>query len=282
MAQISASLVKELREISGAAMMDCKRALVESDGDIEKAKEYLRKKGQAKAIKKSSRETNDGAVGLFISEDQKKGSLVKLACETDFVAKNEGFQELLNSLVAHIADNGNENLLNQSLNGKTIQELITEKVSKLGENIQLLDSKQIVTDKGIIGGYLHMTGKIGVLVKLETDSDSNAEKLKELAKDISMHIAATQAEAIDPDSIDSSVLEKEKEIFIAQAKESGKPDNIIEKMVQGRIKKYLKEVCILTQPFVKAPDKTVGDLLKEFSKEIGVAITLKEFVKYQF
>ncbi len=284
MSNITASMVKELREISGVGMMECKKALVEAQGDMEAAKEHLRKTGQAKALKKSSRETKDGGVGIFISKDKKSGALVKIACETDFVAKNEQFKKLLLELAQQASAQGENDFLNQaSIQGSgTVQDILHTAVSELGENIQFLEAKSLKADSGIVGGYVHMTGKIGVLVTLEVDQSYEGAELEELAKDISMHVAATSAEAISEDQIPLETLEKEKEILIAQAKESGKPDNIIEKMITGRLNKFKKEVCILSQPFVKNPDQTIKALLEDTGKKLGRKISLTAFAKFQF
>ena len=284
MSAITAAAVKELREITGVAMMDCKKALVECNGDLEEAKEFLRKKGQAKASKKSSRETREGAVGIRFNETQSSGAIVKLACETDFVARNDSFQALLQSLGGQVLFQGSESLLEQQLvdGGGTVQDLINGKVAELGENMQLLDSARLEVKQGYVGGYVHMTGKIGVLVSLETEEACKNPLLEQLAHDLAMHIAASPAEAVREDQVDSSLLDKEREVFSAQARESGKPEEIIAKMIEGRIKKFLKEICVETQPFVKDPQKTVNQLVKEVSKEIGVGIRLESFIKYQF
>jgi len=275
--------VKELREVTGGAMMDCKRALVECDGDMEAAKEFLRKKGQAKALKKSSRETSEGAIGLAVGPDQRSAALVKLACETDFVARNEKFQVLLQQLSQHVLENGGDDVLGQTTSGgDTVQELVTQSVAELGENMQFLDAKQATVANGTVGSYVHMTGKIGVLVPLETEAPCNDDRLQTLARDIAMHIAATPSEAVRADQVDAAVLEKEKELLAAQARESGKPEEIIEKMITGRVNKFLKEVCVETQPFVKDPQVTVGQLVKDTSKALGVGITFDRFVKFQF
>ncbi len=283
MAEITAAAVKELRELTGVPMMDCKKALVESDGDLEGAKEYLRKKGQAKAVKKSSRETNDGAIGVFVSADKRTASLVKLECETDFVAKNDRFQEMMQTFCKQIVQNGDENVLEQAVleGAGTVQDLLAQSVAELGENIQFSAAKRFQVEHGTIGQYVHMTGKIGVLVPLETNTPCEAEALQTLARDIAMHIAATQAEAVLPEQVDPSILEKEKEVFVAQARESGKPDEIIEKMVNGRIQKFLKEVCVSTQPFVKDPQKSVQQLVNDTAKELGVEIRFDAFAKFQ-
>ncbi|MBF0287826.1 MAG: translation elongation factor Ts [SAR324 cluster bacterium] len=284
MSNITASMVKELREISGVGMMECKKALVECKGDMEAAKEHLRKTGQAKALKKSSRATKDGGIGMFISEDKSRGALVKIACETDFVAKNEQFQKLLLDLAQQASTQGNNDFLNQSsIQGEgTVQDIVHKAISELGENIQFLEAASQSTNSGIVGGYVHMTGKIGVIVTLEVDQPYGGSELDDLAKDISMHVAATSAEAISEDQISPEILEKEKEILIAQAKESGKPDNIIEKMITGRLNKFKKEVCILSQPFVKNPDQTIKALLEDSGKQIERKISLTAFAKFQF
>lgn len=284
MAEITASLVKELREISGVGMMDCKKALVEAQGDLEAAKELLRKSGQAKALKKSSRETKEGGIGFYVSSDKTTGGLVKIACETDFVAKNDSFQNLLSQLAEQVGSKGSEGFVDQPLitGDGTVQDLLHKMVGELGENIQFLEAQSLKIEQGTIGGYVHTTGKIGVLLALETDKPYEGQELEELVKNIAMHVAAIHSEAISEDQIPSDVLENEKKILIAQAKESGKPDNIIEKMIEGRIKKFKKEICILDQSFVKNPDKTIRDLLDDVSKITGVTVSLTAFAKFQF
>ncbi|MBQ32438.1 MAG: translation elongation factor Ts [Deltaproteobacteria bacterium] len=283
MAAVTASAVKELREVTGVAMMDCKKALVECEGDMDAAKEFLRKKGQAKALKKSSRETSEGAIGLATGADNKSAALVKLACESDFVARNEKFQTLLQQLSGQVLACGDEDVLNQTTSGGgTVQELLTQNVAELGENMQFLDAKQAVVINGTVGSYVHMTGKIGVLVPLETEAPCDNDRLQVLARNIAMHIAATPSEAVRPDQVDATVLEKEKELLEAQARESGKPEEIIEKIISGRVNKFLKEVCVETQPFVKDPQVTVGQLVKNTSKALGTGINFDRFVKFQF
>ncbi|MGK5093932.1 translation elongation factor Ts [Deltaproteobacteria bacterium TL4] len=283
MANITANMVKDLREITGVAMMECKKALVESDGDMEVAKELLRKKGQAKALKKSARETSEGAVGVFISADRRVASIVKVACETDFVARNDKFVAMLQRLGAQVAKAGAENVLEQQLSeGGTIKDLLDNTIAELGENMQILDAQRVECSVGVIQGYVHTNRKIGVLVKLGTDKSENKETLEQLAKDIAMHIAASTVQAIGPEDMDQSVLQKEREIILAQAQESGKPANIIEKMAEGRIQRYLKEVCVLTQPFVKNPDQTIEQLVQSISKDLGQHVSLDQFVKFQF
>ena len=215
MTTITASAVKELREITGVAMMDCKKALVETNGNMEEAKNFLRKKGQAKALKKSSRETREGAVGFSSSEDGKTAGLVQVTCETDFVARNEKFQEFIKKLADQVSVNGENDLLQQNLiNGEgNVEGMLTDTIAELGENMQILNSMKFKINHGLIGGYIHSNGKIGVAVPLETDQPCNDDRLKSLAKDIAMHIAAFQAEAVKPDQVPEEVLEKEKEVL---------------------------------------------------------------------
>ena len=276
---ISASKVMELRNLTGAGMMDCKKALLEVDGDLEQARDYLRKKGISVAQKKSDRETKEGGIGIAISDDQKKAAMVHLACETDFVARNEKFDTLLAKLSHQVLENGDQDLANQSLVGGTgtVADLITESISTLGENLQIIESAILsVEGEGLVGGYVHSNKRIGVLVSISGGAPRPA--LEELARDVSMHIAASQVHAVSSDDIDPALLAKEKEILIAQAKESGKPDDIVEKMVQGRMSKFVKEVALLDQPFVKDPEKTVQAVVKACGDELKV----ERYVKLQF
>ena len=284
MTTISASIVKNLREITGVAMMDCKKALVETNGDIEAAKDYLRKKGQAKALKKSSRDTMEGAVGLSTSDDGKCAALLKVGCETDFVARNDRFLDFIQKLTNQVCQKGNDNLMSQNLISDVgnVEAFLTRTIAELGENIKILESRKLEIENGVIGGYIHSNGKIGVVVPLETDKPCNDKRLLILARDVAMHIAAFPAESVRADQVSSDVLEKEKEVFAAQARESGKPDNIIEKMIDGRMKKFLKEVCVESQAFVKDPQISVNQLILKTSQELGVKIEFSRFEKYQF
>lgn len=284
MTTITASAVKELREITGVAMMDCKKALVETNGNIEEAKDFLRKKGQAKALKKSTRETREGAVSFSTSADGKSAGLVKVACETDFVARNEKFQALIKKLAEQVAKQGENDILKQNVvEGQgDVESMLTDTIAELGENMQILNSRKFEIKYGSIGGYIHSNGKIGVAVPLETDQPCEDDRLKILARDVAMHIAAFHAEAVKADQVSEEVLDKEKEVFTAQARESGKPDNIIEKMIEGRLKKFIKEICVESQPFVKDPQITVIQMVQNTAKELGVNINFDTFEKYQF
>ena len=262
--QITATMVKELRERTGAGMMECKKALTESAGEMEAAIELMRKSGQAKADKKASRVAAEGTVVALLTDDRKQGVLLEVNCETDFVAKDAQFQQFTND-VANIVlteePSDVETLMNCKLaSGDTVEANRLALVSKIGENIQVRRFEIMTASSGLLGTYMHGT-RIGVMVELESGSDV-------LCKDIAMHIAASRPMCVDEDGVSAEVLQKEKEIFIAQAEDSGKPADIIEKMVQGRLKKFLGEVTLLGQPFVKDPDKNVAKLLKENSAKV--------------
>ncbi len=252
---ITASMVKELRERTGAGMMECKKALVETGGDIEAAIEFLRKSGQAKADKKASRTAAEGRVVIQTSADGKKAAMVEVNCETDFVASDDNFTRFADA-VARVAlekqpaDLGA--LLAESLDDGTVEEVRRGLIAKIGENITVRRF-ELLDISGVSGQYLH-GNRIGVLVDLDGGST-------ELAKDIAMHIAASKPVCVSANQVDPELIEKEKAIFKAQAEESGKPASIIEKMITGRVNKYLKEITLLGQPFVKNPDETIEKLL---------------------
>ncbi len=256
---ISAAMVKDLREKTGAGMMDCKKALAETGGDMQKAIDYLREKGIAKAAKKSGRVAAEGAVAAYVSADGKIGSLVEINCETDFTANNENFRELSKQITEHVAKNNFKDLddLNASVieGKKTVSDLVTEATATIGEKISVRRFVKYASE-GKITSYIHMGGKIGVLVELSGGSD-------ELGKDVAMQIAASAPTAIDRNGVDAADLEHEKEVLRKQALEEGKPEKIVEKMVMGRINKFYKEVCLVEQEFVKDNEKTVKDILKD-------------------
>jgi len=283
---ISASQVMELRSATGAGMMDCKKALEESGGDMEKARDYLRKKGIALAAKRSDRETTEGGIAIAQSDDKHTAAMVRLACETDFVSRNEQFQGLLGQITGQVLAAGDADVLSQPVvNGEgTVENLITTAVGVIGENIQLVEAARIsVTGQGMVSGYVHTNGKIGVLVALQTQgAPGDLAALEQLGRDVAMHIAASNVAAVSEAQIDPAVLEKEREVFIAQAQESGKSADIAEKMVQGRLKKFVKEISLLDQPFVKDPDKSVSAVLAEAGKAQGTAVAVEQFIKFQF
>jgi elongation factor Ts len=281
MSNITAAMVKELREVTGAGMMDCKKALTECNGDFEEAKEFLRKKGQAIANKKSSRETKEGSI--CIAENDNKSALIKIACETDFVAKNDQFKSFIKEMADQALEVGTDNFPEKSSSKGSIKDQFVEIISKLGENIVYLEGIDWEAPaNSIIGSYAHTNSKIGVLVELAADQAVENASLKEVARNLAMHIAASQVEAIQEDDLDSAVVEKERKFLIEQAKESGKPENIIEKMVEGRMVKYKREICLLYQNYVKEPDKTIEQYLEGEGKRLGAKLSVTRFYKNQF
>jgi len=268
MAGITAAQVKELRERTGAGMMECKRALVETDGNIEVAIENMRKSGQAKAAKKAGRIAAEGIIMVRSTADA--AVIIEINSETDFVSRDDGFLAFAN-LVADAAMANKtadvESLKSIIVDGKSIEDTRQTLVTKIGENIQLRRVSLLAANDGQIASYLH-GGRIGVIVGINGGDET-------LAKDVAMHIAASNPQVINPEDIEQSVVDKEKEIFVAQAKESGKPDEIIEKMIGGRLKKFLGEVSLTGQPFVKDPSTSVGDLLKSSDA------TATSFVRYE-
>ncbi|MCP4766047.1 MAG: elongation factor Ts [Gammaproteobacteria bacterium] len=266
---ITASLVKALRERTGSGMMECKKALVETDGDIDAAAELMRKSGAAKADKKAGRVAADGAVKASVSDDGKSAVILEINSETDFVAKDENFQAFADQVLATIAEQQPDSVEALSSlqmgNGQSVEEARQVLIARVGENIQLRRFQQITSD-GAIASYLHGS-RIGVLV----DSTADAG----LARDIAMHVAAVNPQFVDQDAIPVEFVEKEKSILIAQAESSGKPAEIIEKMIQGRLNKFLAEVTLLGQPFVKDPEQKVSKLLAD----AGASVT--GFVRYE-
>lgn len=254
---ITAAMVKDLRERTGAGMMECKKALVDANGDIEVAIEEMRKSGAAKADKKAGRTAADGLIVIKTSDDGSKAAIVEVNSETDFVAKGDDFVAFSNEVAQLALDNQPADLdalkALPMASGEDVETGLKNLIAKLGENMNVRRFQLISNDNGNIGSYLH-GNRIGVVVSMEGGS-------VELARDIAMHVAASRPQAISADDVDPALVEKEKEIFTAQAKESGKPDNIIEKMITGRINKFLKEITLLGQPFVKDPDQTVEKLL---------------------
>lgn len=264
MAQITAALVKELRERTGAGMMDCKKALSAVEGDMDKAIDFLREKGLAAAAKKAGRIAAEGVVGSFISADGKIGAVVEVNCETDFVAKTDNFKALVEKIAAHIVATKPvdlEALMASELDGQTLEALVTASVAKIGEKISVRRFALYEAPEGVVAAYIHGGGKIGVLVEFK---GGNAE----LGKDVAMHIAAANPAYLDRTQVPAAELEHEKEVLSEQAKNEGKPEKIIEKMVLGRINKYYKEVCLIDQEFVKDPDQSVGKLLKANDAEV--------------
>jgi translation elongation factor Ts len=286
MTNITAAMVKELRETTSAGMLDCKKALTETDGDMEKAVDWLRKKGLASAAKKASRIAAEGLVAVAVEGN--KGAVVEVNSETDFVAKNEIFQEYVQdaALVALMSSGEvcNMKTFQCPKVHKSFEERLTDMIAKIGENMNLRRAKMIEVSDGVIAAYVHNAvkpglGKIGVLVALESKGDK--EKLAELGKHIAMHIAASNPLFQDIASVDPAAVEHEKSIFAEQAKASGKPENIIEKMVEGRVRKYYEEVVLEEQAYIMDPDKKVKQVIADAAKELGTDIKLKEYVCFR-
>jgi len=289
MAVISASQVKELREATSAGMMDCKKALVENDGNLEAAIDWLRAKGLSKAAKKADRVASEGLVCVAVEGSQ--GIVVEVNSETDFVAKNDTFQGIVRE-VSHIAlkeasqSNDLMGTLPQALmaNGKSISDSLVEAVASIGENMNLRRAHGLSVSEGTVCAYIHNKvadnmGKIGVLVGLETQSQD--AKIADTAKQIAMHIAASAPASLSQNDIDPELVSRERAVYQEQAEQSGKPENIIKGMVEGRMKKFFKEVCLLEQPFVMNPDLTVAQTIEALAKEVGQDIKLSNFVLFK-
>jgi elongation factor Ts len=268
---ITAALVKELRDRTGAGMMDCKKALVETNADLEAAIDLMRASGAAKAAKKAGRVASEGLVNVTVSDDNKQAAILEVNSETDFVTKGSAFIDFVDSLGRLALKNKPESVesfLGQKLDsGETVDEARENIIAKIGENISVRRVQIISTETGILGAYKH-GDRIAVLTVLASQDSA-------LAKDVAMHIAASRPECISEDQLSEELLEREKAIFIEQARESGKPDNIIEKMIVGRMKKFVNEVTLYGQSFVKDPDVTVGELVKSNNSEV------ESFVRYE-
>jgi len=285
MAEITAALVKDLREKSGVGMMDCKNALQETGGDMEAAMELLRKKGLSKAEKKSGRAAAEGLVAGKLSADGKTGALIELNAETDFVGKNDTFQAAARDIaeVALSVEGVDAIAAAKAPNGGTVSEMVTNMIATIGENMRLRRSARLSVGQGAVALYLHNAqgdgvGRMGVLVAMEGAGD--AAKLAEVGRKIAMHVAATAPLSLSPADLDPAVVQKEREIQTEIAMESGKPREIAEKMVEGRIRKWQEEVVLLKQPFVMNPDQTIEQLVADTAKELGSPAAVKGFVRF--
>ena len=290
MAEISASMVKELREKSGAGMMDCKKALNETNGDMDAALEFLKKNGQAKAEKKADRIAAEG-VSLVAQKDDKTAAIVEVNSETDFVAKNEKFINFVTAVAEQALDAESDDMdaflasAWKADTSKTVKDALVEQVAVIGEKLSIRRIKKVTADNGVVVSYVHGGGRIGVLLSAETETVNDA--VKEALTNVAMQIAALNPKYISDADVDEEYIKHETEILKAQIendpKESQKPEKVKEGMIQGRIKKELKEVCLLDQPYVKATDgkQTVAKYLEEVSKEVGATVTIKEFVRFE-
>ncbi|MBR1825049.1 MAG: elongation factor Ts [Alphaproteobacteria bacterium] len=285
MADITAAMVKELRETTGAGMLDCKKALVEANGNMETAVDWLRKKGLASAAKKSSRIAAEGLVAVYVEGN--KGAAVEVNSETDFVAKNDIFQAYVEDAAkVALTNNGDVEAMKNAADasGKTFGERLTDMIARIGENMNLRRAKVVSVNNGLVCSYVHNAaraglGKIGVLVALESTADKG--KLADLGKHIAMHVAAAQPIALNIASVDPAAVEHEKSIFAEQAAASGKPAAIIEKMVEGRIRKFYEEVVLEEQNYIMDPDKKVKDIIADAAKECGADIKLTDYVFFK-
>ena len=285
MTTITAAMVKDLREKTGAGMMDCKAALNENAGDMEAAIDWLRAKGLAKAAKKSGRVAAEGLIGL--AGDDKTAALVEVNSETDFVALNPDFQEMVSEIAgAALKAQGDIEKLGAASYGKTkasVADTLKEMVGSIGENMTLRRTAHLAADKGVVTSYMHNQaspglGKIGVIVAVE--STGNADTLKTFGKQVAMHIAAANPQSVDTDSLDQELVERERAVLTEQAKESGKPPEVIAKMVEGRLRKFYEEVVLLQQPFVHDPDNTVAKAMEAAAKDAGAPIKITGFYRF--
>lgn len=282
---ITAQMVKELRERTGAGMMECKKALNESNGDLEKAIEILRERGLAAAAKKAGRTAAEGVVETYVSEDKKSGAIIEVNCETDFVAANNEFIKFTKNIAKQASltsSNNVETFIEEKYiedSNITIKEALTALIAKLGENMTVRRFQKFSIKNGVIHSYIHGGGRIGVLVEVACEKES--EVVFDVAKDIAMQIAAANPLFLSKDDVDEDTLQKEREIYKVQALNEGKPENIAEKMVEGRIQKYYKENCLLEQIWIKNSDYTIKKYLQEKSKEVGSPISVTRFVRYE-
>ncbi|WP_422369943.1 translation elongation factor Ts [Hoeflea sp.] len=283
---ITAAMVKELRDKTGAGMMDCKKALAETDGDMEAAIDWLRAKGIAKADKKSSRTAAEGLIA--VASEGTSAVVVEVNSETDFVARNDAFQDLARSVatVALSTDASVETLGAATMpsTGKSVNDSIKDAVAHIGENMNLRRAAKLSVDNGVVATYVHNAvadglGKLGVLVSVK--SDGKTEVLSSIARQVAMHIAATNPLALTSNDVDATVADRERSVFIEQARESGKPENIIEKMVEGRMRKFFEEVALMSQAFVMNPDQSVAEAVKAAEAEAGAPIEITGFVRFQ-
>ncbi len=287
MAEITAATVKDLRERTGAGMMDCKKALSETSGDIEAAVDWLRSKGLSKAAKKSGRTAAEGLVSVLGSDDGRSAVVVEINAETDFVARNEEFQNFVKTVAGRALDESVasvEELADADYgNGKSVKDTLTELIARIGENMALRRAQTMSVSKGLVSTYVHNAlvpgmGKIGVLVALE--SDGNKAALETLGKQLAMHVAAANPEFLNVEAVDAASLERERNVLSEQARESGKPEDIIAKMVEGRIRKYYEEVVLLEQVFVMDNETKIANVVKAAEKDAGAPVKLVGFAKF--
>ena len=284
---ITASLVKELREQTGAGMMECKNALKETEGDIAAAIKYLRERGDLKAAKKADRAAKEGVVAAQISEDGKSGILVEVNCETDFVARNENFQAFVDEVASTVATSDAQDLeaaMALPKGDQTLEGYIKTKVLELGENLQFRRFERLnVSGEGAVASYIHLGGKVGVLIAVNAEKAESAsnDAFRDLVKDLTLHIAASAPAGLGREDISADLVEAEKDIFRKQMEGQNKPADILEKIISGKLGKFYSEHCLLEQGFVKDPDTTIQGLLEAQGKEVGDTLAIDRFVRFQ-
>lgn len=280
---ISAAQVKELRDKTGAGMMDCKKALTEADGDFNKAIEILRKKGASVAAKRAERSANEGVVLTRLSDDKKRGIILEVNCETDFVANSDDFMYFANTVLDAVDENEPENveaLLALEKDGNKIENLLTEVLGKIGEKIEVSRFAIEKVDDGALVDYVHHGSKLGVLVRAENVKDEGKEEIINIIKDVAMQIAAMNPSYIDREQVPSEVIEKEKEIYKEVAQKEGKPEHILDKIAEGKLNKYYEENCLVDQAYIKDNSKSVSDLLDEYNKKYSSETKITRFHRF--
>ena len=286
MAEITASLVKELRDKTNAGMMECKNALKETEGDVDAAIKFLRERGAIKAAKKAGREAKEGIVFANIDAESRSGVLVEVNCETDFVAKNDNFKAFVSELTDAIAGSDASDIESANTISKdegSLDDFVKAKVIELGENLQFRRMVRYdVEGSGVVASYIHLGGKVGVLLEVNCGKDDTAsnDSFRELVKDLTLHIAATSPAGIGRDEISSDLVETEKDLFRKQMEDSGKPPEIMEKIIEGKLGKFYSTVCLLEQGFIKDPDQTISDLLAAKGKDLGDELSVRRFTRF--
>ena len=287
MAQVTAALVKQLREMTDSPMMECKKALVEADGDIDKAVDILRTMGVAKAVKRAGRDTNEGTIATYVSDDSKLGAILELTCETDFVGTNPKFTGFALELAKVVAENDPADvdaLKACPMGESTVEAELTEMIHVIGENMKIARFQRVTADEGALGSYVHLGGKLADIVTFKLGKAETAanEQFKTFAHDVAMQVAAAAPVSARRDDVPADVIEHELAIYKAQAAESGKPEAIQEKMAQGRLEKYFKEAVLTEQEFVKDSSLTIGQLAKNVGKSLGDEVEVMSFIRFAF
>lgn len=287
MAQVTAALVKQLREMTDSPMMECKKALVEADGDLEAAVDILRKMGVAKAVKRAGRDTNEGTIAAFVAADGKRGALLELSCETDFVGTNPKFTGFAADLAEVVAENDPadlEALKSCPMGESTVEAELTEMIHVIGENMKIQRFTRVTVENGALGSYVHLGGKLADIVTFEFSKPETAEneQFKSFAHDVAMQVAAMPSVACRREDVPADVIAREKAIYMAQAAESGKPEAIQERIATGRLEKFYKESCLVEQDFIKDGGMTISELAGKVGAEVGDTIEVMSFVRYAF